>query len=501
MKRILFFLILAFLSLSVFGQNCSILAKANNITPDKLCSPVSAVWNVSYAGVNDAGTEVDIQYDWGDGTPIQTIPATNIGLGIFETTITHVYTSAGNVCNYYPQATLMVNGVLCTSSTQEQIVTVWDNDDHNGGYMHINPTVYPICVGNGANVKFQDLTQFNCVPPQENDVPNESTRWVQWIYGTDITMTGIPITVNGVLHTFPFSGPIITLLGPVTGSGVYSDIINVANDKLVGQYFQVTLRNWNYCNPYDDPNIPGSPVDSINGDHPPVVTTAIILIVPYPDPTITPIDTQCLQNPAITLTAHDVGGTWSGAGVSGNKFYPSIAGVGNHVITYNITDGNGCSASDQITVTIEPMPNATITPIGNMCVTDIKITLVAHDTGGVWTGNGVMGNIFDPALAGVGNSTITYNITNQYGCTNSDQITVIVSSTPNATIIPINNFCMLDTIITLVAHDAGGMWSGDGVVANIFNAELAGIGAHDITYKIVNGNCSDSDTKFITIFP
>ncbi len=90
--------------------------------------------------------------------------------------------------------------------------------------------------------------------------------------------------------------PIITLPGPVTGSGVYSDVINVASDKLIGQYFEVTLRNWNYCNPYDDPDIPGTPADPVNGDHPPVVTTAKILIVPYPDATITPVDTLCVQN-------------------------------------------------------------------------------------------------------------------------------------------------------------------------------------------------------------
>jgi hypothetical protein len=123
-------------------------------------------------------------------------------------------------------------------------------------------------------------------------------------------MTGIPVTINGTPATFPFSGPIITLPGPVTGSGVFSDMINVANDKLIGQYFQVTLRNWNYCNPYDDPNIPGPPADPVNGDHPPVVTTAIILIVPYPDATITPIDTLCIDGAPVTLKAHDSGGTW-----------------------------------------------------------------------------------------------------------------------------------------------------------------------------------------------
>lgn len=267
MKNILPSICLIFITTNIYSQNCSILAKANIMTPDKLCSPVSASWNVSYTGVNDGGTPVEISYDWNDGT-IQTVPAVNVGPGIYQATLSHIYTSAGSICNYHPEATLVVNGVFCGSSSQQQIVTVWDDDDHNGGHMHIDPTVYPICIGNSDNIRFQDLTQFNCVPPQENDVPNLFTRWVQWIYGTDITMTGIPVTINGAPEVFPYSAPVITLPGPVTGSGVFSDVINVANDKLLGQYFEVTLRNWNYCNPYDDPNIPGPPADPINGDHP-----------------------------------------------------------------------------------------------------------------------------------------------------------------------------------------------------------------------------------------
>jgi len=143
MKQFLSFLCVILLSTRLFSQNCSIIAKANNITPDKLCSPVTATWNVSYTGVNDGGTPVQINYDWNDGVN-QTVPAVNVGPGIFQATLIHTYTSAGNLCNYHPQATLIVNGVTCTSSSQEQIVTVWDDDNHNGGHMHINPTVYPI---------------------------------------------------------------------------------------------------------------------------------------------------------------------------------------------------------------------------------------------------------------------------------------------------------------------------------------------------------------------
>lgn len=56
----------------------------------------------------------------------------------------------------------------------------------------------------------------------------------------------------------------------------------------MGRYFEVTMRNWNVCNPYDDPTMAGPPADLINGDHPAVETTAILLIVPPPAPVFTP---------------------------------------------------------------------------------------------------------------------------------------------------------------------------------------------------------------------
>jgi len=57
-------------------------------------------------------------------------------------------------------------------------------------------------------------------------------------------------------------------------------------------------------------------------------------------------------NSPITLTASPSGGTFSGPGVIFSAFNPSIAGPGQHTITYSYTDTNGCSATatDQIFV-------------------------------------------------------------------------------------------------------------------------------------------------------
>lgn len=441
MRRLLILLITILSILNLNGQDCTIISKANNIVPDKLCSPVSVNWQVQYTGVNNAGRPVQIRYRWDDGTT-QTVSATEISPGVFQTIANHIYTSAGNKCNYQPLATLVVNGVECTSTSQQQIVTVWDDDNHNGGEMHISPTVYPICIGSNANVRFQDLTQFNCVPPQERDVPNVFTRWIQWIYGTQITFTGDPVTINSNPVGFPYIGPVITLPGPVTGSGVYSDIINVttSNYKDIGEYFQVTLRNWNYCNPYDDPNIPGPPADPINGDHRPVVTTAIILIVPYPDATIVPVDTLCITDSYVTLRAHDPGGIWSGPGVSGSRFYPDRAGAGTHLIRYTITDGNNCTDSDETYITVMPSPDAEIDPVPVMYVNAPPVTLTAVPPGGTWSGKGVsQAGIFNPSVAGIGKHVITYTtLPDRYGCSGIDtiHIRVIMPPSPEASFEP-----------------------------------------------------------------
>ncbi len=498
-KNIYLCLLLAIIPAAGHGQTCTILSKANTMSPDRLCSPVTVNWNVSYTGVNNAGTPVSIIFDWDNGNT-EILDADETSPGFFQATASNVYTAEGDRCNYHPVAMLVVDGVTCTSSAQEQIVTVWDNDDSNGGEMHISPEVYPVCYGSSASVIFTDLTQFNCVPPQENDNPNVNTRWIQWIYGTDITLSGTPATVGGNPVTVDYYGGVITLTGPVTGSGITSDIIHVGNDNDLWEYFEVTLRNWNYCNPYDDPSIDGPPDDPVNGDHPPVETTARILIVPYPDATITPAGPLCANAPPLILHAHDSGGTWSGDGVSGDRFDPEVAGPGDHIIRYSVTNEYGCTDEDNTIITVLPLPDATITPVGTLCATDEIITLSAKVPGGIWTGPGVSGNTFNPLLTGPGSFQITYSITDANGCSNSDEITITVI-TPDATIVNLDTLCVTGSPVLLTAHDQGGVWSGPGVIGDRFHPGIAGAGDHIISYNLVNPDCQDSDTALVTVMP
>lgn len=446
MKKMIY--IYAFLlSTLLKAQDCNITSKANDMLPDKLCAPVSLSWEVTYRGVNDGGTPVDIVFNWDDGNPVQVVAATNTNPSLQEwkATVTHVYPQNGPKCNYLPDATLRVNGVLCTSTVQQQNVTVWDVDCYNGGHLEINPQLYPICVGNDGTVTFHDVSLWNCVPPVENDNPNNPTRWTQWVYGTSYTINNV--LVNGSAHTYPYYGAVVPAFGPIYGPQPPNNIslpVYSPNTALVGQIFQVTLRNWNYCNPYDDPNIPGPPADTINGDHPPVITTAMILIVPYPDATIQPAGPFCLNDPSTTLHAATSGGIWSGTGITNaasGTFSPSTAGAGNHIITYSVTDGNGCTGIDTVQITVWARPNINMQPGTNLtvCPGD-TLHLNANPTPGsgaiashLWTGNTAnlsAVNIPNPYFVTntPGTYNLTYRVTDVNGCWRQQNVTIHVAS-------------------------------------------------------------------------
>jgi len=57
-------------------------------------------------------------------------------------------------------------------------------------------------------------------------------------------------------------------------------------------------------------------------------------------------DTIVAGDPPIELTGLPVGGYYSGAGVSGNFFYPELVSPGFYPVTYNYVDNNGCNNTD-----------------------------------------------------------------------------------------------------------------------------------------------------------
>ncbi|MCP4314242.1 MAG: PKD domain-containing protein [Bacteroidetes bacterium] len=441
---LLFFI--SFLPFHGLAQQCTPVSKANDINPDQLCSPVEVVtWEVSYSGVDASVTTVEIYIDWDDGNT-QTYPTTQSPGRVFTAIANHTYASTDDKCNFKPTATMEVDGTRCTSQWQEQIVTIWDVDNKNGAYVRASPSVYPVCIGDGASMRFYDDTRYNCVPPQEEDNRNESTRWIQWVYGTnhgdanDMTSSGSDVLVNNSTRAWPYSTPVKTLPGPSWGSSERSLTIAVDDDKLIGQEFEVELRYWNYCNKWTDGAAP-------------VIDRSVIRIVGLPDATIDPAGPVCEFGTDLHLTAADGGGAWSGAGITdtaAGTFSPFIAGPGFQSVHYAITDGSGCFDEDDALIEVFDAPDATITPVDPVCFGDAPFNMIAATSPGIWAGTGITSGTdgtFSPAVAGFGSYEITYKTaTDTSGCFGVDTTIMHVVPPPFAVILtPDSAWCQQET--------------------------------------------------------
>jgi hypothetical protein len=79
--------------------------------------------------------------------------------------------------------------------------------------------------------------------------------------------------------------------------------------------------------------------------------TATVTVNPLPVVDAGSYATLCSVDADLTLVGDPAGGTWSGTGVTGDQFDPS---VGTQTLTYEYTDGNGCTNSDEVTITVTP---------------------------------------------------------------------------------------------------------------------------------------------------
>lgn len=85
-----------------------------------------------------------------------------------------------------------------------------------------------------------------------------------------------------------------------------------------------------------------------------------------PDATINYPGTVCENAGIQTLTSVTAGGNWSGgAYVNNNLFDPLVAGPGNHIVIHNVTSAQGCSSSDTMVITVNPLPTASYTNQNN----------------------------------------------------------------------------------------------------------------------------------------
>jgi gliding motility-associated-like protein len=275
---------------------------------DQTCAPVNvSTFRTTYRfAVPQDPASISIVYQWND--PANTVTTVSLANGlvvtggntIFTANANFLYTNNNNGCSILPQVSLYINGVECTSTRQVQPAQFWGRDNQANGTVAMAPENWDVCYNNSVvNAQFRDGSNFNCNPSIEQDRPNTLTRHVQFVYGTNhnagssirnLTLndggaqpltnaTGglaSSTTRNGV--TGAYFGPVEMVPFPAEVPTAVSFPMNAPANALnaIGNRFEVTMYNWNVCNPWNGDVMNPNYEDAI-------ATTGYIVIVDAPN--------------------------------------------------------------------------------------------------------------------------------------------------------------------------------------------------------------------------
>ena len=220
--------------------------------------------------------------------------------------------------------------------------------------------------------------------------------------------------------------------------------------------------------------------------------------------------TVCISDPAFALTdGAPSGGTYSGPGVSGGMFDPSIAGAGTHTITY--TNGGTCT----FTITVRGVPTSanagpdqtgaatcgltTVTLAANTPTVGAGAWSIVSGTGGSFANAGSPTSTFSGTA---GNTyTLRWTISNAPCVASFDEMTVAFNQLPTVSCpddLTVN--CSDPAFALTGGSPAGGNYSGTGVSGGMFAPAAVGSGIYTITYTYTNAlGCSGFCTFMIVV--
>ena len=319
-------------------------------------------------------------------------------------------------------------------------------------------------------------------------------------YGCIGNSVSIPIIVNALPNIQAGNDPIIcegksTQLN-ATGGIIYSWSPSTA------------LDNTNIYNPIANPT---STITyyllGIDANGCKNIDSVLVKVNPLP-PAYAGLDTAiCIGSSTVLVASGGVNYVWSpGASLSDSLIINPTASPLNYT-TYVVivTDNNGCSKSDNVNVTVNPLPTA-ITGNDVVICANAGITLSA--SGGVsyqWSPTSGLNNanIYNPIANPSTTTLYTVTVTDINGCKDDTTIQVEINPQPKAVFAIDSSSISISCLgveVSLInnSNDAQNYnWEfGDGKISNEFNPQhlFAFGGEKTITLYAINEICSDSSS-------
>ncbi len=244
--------------------------------------------------------------------------------------------------------------------------------------------------------------------------------------------------------------------------------------------------------------------------------TSADTVTPAPDAgSLSGTTTNVCSGATISFTDGATGGTWSSSDMSVATVDATgvVTGVSGGSATISYTVSNSCgTVAATADITVNPAPIlSTITGATTIC-SGVPNTLSNSTFGGVWTSSDASiatvtssTGIVTGVAAGV--ATITYTVTNIYGCSTFVTIdeNVNPSADPGTLVVSTTTLCAGQSV-SFIDTTSGGTWSSSNTAAATVDASglvtSVAAGTTTISYTVDNSfGCSSSVTADVTVNP
>ncbi len=165
--------------------------------------------------------------------------------------------------------------------------------------------------------------------------------------------------------------------------------------------------------------------------------------------------------------------------------------------TVTVTGTNNCTASDQVIVTIDPIPAANAGGNVTSCNGSAVTLKASGGTTYLWNNNMMDSSItVNPAVQ----TTYTVTVFNSFGCSATDQAIVYIGTTPTVNAGKDVEFCKGgSTVLTVTTNGNSYSWSNGAISAQITVNPVVTT-TYTVTVKNASG-CSNSDAIVVSVNP
>lgn len=348
--------------------------------------------------------------------------------------------SGASTYNWQPMNTNATSIIVAPSSSTTYTVTGTDANgctDTGAVMLTVNPLPIVtavtdsavICLGDTVNLTASGANTYVWTPNASLSnssaantmaYPAATTNYI--LTGTDlngcVNMDSVMVNVNALpVITTSSNGPICagdTAFLNATGAAAYFwSPLSVSGASVIdfpvsNQTYMVTGTDANGC------------VDS---------ASLSIVVNAVPNVTVTGNNTICAGDSVSMLATGANTYNWQPMNSNANPLIDNPSATTSYTVTGTSVDG--CESATIVSVVVNQLPTVTLgITASTVCTTDAPLSLsgTGLPAGGTYSGPGVSGTTFSPAIAGVGSQTVSYVYTDANGCTNNASDIVTVSA-------------------------------------------------------------------------